>query len=417
MTDTSRMQLAAELSHWQSAAASLSDLDVIAAPAAWAGLELYLSAQVRRRLLSVVTSLQLEASQAVTALNAGADLAVVRRLTLQLRQRYVQAETVLDFYGDAINTRTVPALAALLRGLDRLAGDALESTLRPLGLEAPPVLVYLDKGLGASILRAGIRLWDEANPSPAAAIKITRHNLLYPTALLHEAGHQFAHLTGWTTELARQLGAALESTSSPLADMWAGWASEVAADVYAFALGGWAPVPALANVVDGSTPMVYRRIVGDPHPYPIVPRAVQRGNVPRAGTGPGRGTTSPRRGCNDIDPLTRRGATGELTRQTMAALPAIVDVCTRRPMHAFRDRPLHAVADPMRVAPAAVRRLVERAGTALVTSPHLARHETMPILAWLSTRAVLEPTKALEHQGQLRSWLVRLGTEPTALAA
>ena len=45
---------------------------------------------------------------------------------------------------------------------------------------APPALVYLDKGLGAAILRAGVRLWDRANPSPAAAIKLTRHNLSLP---------------------------------------------------------------------------------------------------------------------------------------------------------------------------------------------------------------------------------------------
>ncbi len=127
-----------------------------------------------------------------------------------------------------------PGWAAVLRGLDRLAGDTLDLSLRQLGIEAPPVLVYVDKGLGASILRAGNRNWGQANPSPTASIKVARHNLLAPTSLLHECGHQFAHLTGWTAELAAELRSALSPQSSELATVWAGWASEVAADVHAF---------------------------------------------------------------------------------------------------------------------------------------------------------------------------------------
>ena len=37
--------------------------------------------------------------------------------------------------------------------------------------------------------------------NPVAAIKVTRHNLQRPTALIHEAGHQVAHITGWNEEL------------------------------------------------------------------------------------------------------------------------------------------------------------------------------------------------------------------------
>lgn len=107
---------------------------------------------------------------------------MIRRGVLLLRHRYLQAETVLDFYGDAINTRTNSTMRALLRGYDTLAGDSMAASLGPLGIPAPPALVYLDKGLGAAVLRAGVRLWDQAHPSPAAAIKLTRHNLSYPTA-------------------------------------------------------------------------------------------------------------------------------------------------------------------------------------------------------------------------------------------
>ena len=102
---------------------------------------------------------------------------------------------MIDFYAEAVNTRTTPTLGRLLRGLDSIAVDSMDVVLRPLGIEAPSVLTYLDKGLGASILRAGVRLWDSGALSPAAAIKITRHNLLRPTSLIHETFHQVAHLT------------------------------------------------------------------------------------------------------------------------------------------------------------------------------------------------------------------------------
>ena len=85
----------------------------------------------------------------------------------------------------------------------------MEVVLGPPGRETPPVLTYVDKGLGASILRARIRLWDGGTASPVAAVKITRHNLYRPTSLIHETGHQVAHLLGWTDEFAQVLRPAL----------------------------------------------------------------------------------------------------------------------------------------------------------------------------------------------------------------
>ena len=143
----------------------------------------------------------------------------------------------------------------------------MDAVLRPLGIESPPVLTYLDKGLGASILRAGVRLWDSGALSPAAAIKITRHNLLRPTSLIHETFHQVAHLTGFNAELAEALQTTLLPFSPVAAAAWQQWAREVAADVGAFALLGYAPVPSLANVVDGTTPQVFAMPPRDPHPF------------------------------------------------------------------------------------------------------------------------------------------------------
>ena len=395
-------QLAAELAHWRYAVDALADLDVVASPAAWAGLEHYLRLQVRDRLAAIVAALRLEVAQLDAA--AGGDppgvlrTRLLRARLLRLRNRYFQAETILDFYGDAIATRSNPNLAALLR---------------PLGLDSPPVLVYLDKGRGAAILRAGVRLWDRANPSPAAAIKLTRHNLSQPTALFHETGHQFAHLTGWTAELGDGLASTLGRRSTELADLWRSWASEVAADVHAFALCGWAPVPALANVVDGPTDAVLRIIPGDPHPFALV-RVLFNAALCRVWFGAGPWDTLARTWADrHLGQPGHAGSDGDrLARLSLGALGNLVEVCTRRPMGAFGGRPLSSVADPRRASPAALAELARVAGPSLLASTYLARKEPVRILAWLAGRALEDPRHATDHWRTLRGWVAALGGPP-----
>jgi citrate lyase beta subunit len=265
---TEAAALGTEARHWRRACAALGDLEVGASVAAWKELESYLGESVRKSLTAQTKRLTAQADRVLFALEAAqtpADLAAARAELLTLRRRYTRAEAMVDFYSEAVNTRTNPRIAAVLRGLDTLAVHSMDVVLRPLGIESPPVLTYLDKGMGASILRAGARLWD-ASLSPAAAIKITRHNLWQPTSLVHETGHQVAHLTGWAPELAAALQAALATHSPLAADAWHSWASEVVADVFAFSLLGYAPVPALATVVDGPARTVFRMPIGDPHP-------------------------------------------------------------------------------------------------------------------------------------------------------
>ncbi|GAA5165296.1 MULTISPECIES: hypothetical protein [Amycolatopsis] len=403
-------QTEAELVHWRLAAAGLADLSMVAAPEAWQALEDYLQRRVRGRLREVVAVLVSEAEALQRKL--GEDGEAVRAGVLRLRTRYLQVETILDFYGDAVNSRTNPALRALLRGYDALAGDSMAAVLTRVGIEPPPALVYLDGGLGAAILRAGIRLWDSSHPSPAAAIKLTRHNLAHPTALLHETGHQVAHLTGWHQELADALETRLAPRSAELAAVWRGWASEVAGDVHAFAQAGWAPVAALANVVDGTTEAVYRIGFGDPHPFGFL-RVLFNVELCRRwfGGGPWDDLAA---AWQRRHPVERAPAdVAALTRASLAALPDIVDVCTCRPMAAFGGAPLSALLDLRRVSPAALHALAVQAGESLLTSAYLRRREPLRILAHLSTRAVLDPGAAAQHQAALLAWVTDVGADAT----
>jgi hypothetical protein len=414
--DPARAQLASEIAHWGSAIEALRDLDSLASSGAWAGLEEYLRTGLRARLRSVVEGVALEAASLLASFRAGAPLPEVRDRVLRLRARYLQLETVLDFYGDALASRAQPATAAILRGLDTLAADSMDVALRPLGLESPPALVYFDKGLGASILRAGVRLWDRSNPSPVAAIKLTRHNACHPTALFHETGHQVGHQTGWNGELGVALRRTLASRSSELAEMWESWTNEVAADVYAFALAGWAPLPALANVVDGSTAAVFRVIPGDPHPFPWV-RVMFNVALCRSwfGRGPWDRIAASWRDRHRLERAPREG--GGLARQSAAAMDAIVATCTRVPMRAFGGRPLTAIVDPRRASPLALEQLARQAGASLLTSSYLQRRESIRILACLTTRAAVDPARATEHRRRLQGWLASVGGPALARSA
>lgn len=405
--------LALEVRHWHRASVALTDLEVLASSSSWQALESYMGLSIRASLRALATGVAAEAGVLASRLNSASgaeELAEIRTALLRLRRRYEQVETVLDFYGDAVNTRTSPRLGAVLRGLDALAVDSMDRVLRPLGMTTPPVLTYLDKGIGASILRAGARLWD-ASLSPVAAIKITRHNLWRPTSLIHETGHQVAHMTGWTAEL----GAALYDRMAPVsvlaAESWRSWASEVAADVYAFALLGYAPLPALATVVDGPSSKVFRMPVGDPHPFGWV-RVLFNVGLCRSWFGPG-----PWDGIARMwllrHPLERASRDVQaISRASLAQLPALADVCTRTPLRAFGGASLSSIVDPRSVAPAELARLAERAGASLYTSSYLQRLEAMRVLAW----TVLDGQSTTGSDDGVELWLRRIGGASAAAA-
>lgn len=409
-------QLAAEISHWRVAVEALKDLDMLASPAAWSGLEDYLRTALRNRLQSAISSVAIEAAGLETRFRAGIPLDEARSHLLRLRSKYLQLEAVVDFFCDALATRSYPRAAAILRGLDTLASDSMSVVLKPLGIETPPALVYFDKGLGASILRAGVRLWDQANPSPVAAIKVTHHNIGHPTALLHETGHQVAHLTGWNDELAKSLRDLLAPRSLPLAHAWSSWASEVGADVYAFALSGWAPLPALSNVVDGTTAAVYRMVPGDPHPFPWI-RVLFNAALCRHWFGQGPWDRIATAWMTRHDPRNVRSLGGSLARASMNVMDEIVKVCTRQPMRAFGGRPLTALANPQQVSPRELAGLAQRAGESLTTSPFLQRRESLRIFSILAIRSSLDMARAAENRRNLETWLARMGGSTLTQAA
>ena len=411
-----RNQLAAELRHWRRAAHQLADLELIAAPQAWTALESYLGRSVRNSLCAAARGVARQADEltvSVLRADSPAEVRGARRQLIALRRRYLRAETVLDFFGDAISSRSNTRLAELLSGLDLLAVDAMQRVLGPLGIQTPPVLCYLDKGLGASIMRAGVRLWD-ASLSPVAAIKITRHHLLKPTSMWHEIGHQATHLTGWGLELADVIHDTMAPLSPIAAHFWRSWTGEVAADVFAFAQLGYAPLPALANVVDGATAAVFRMIPGDPHPFGWL-RVMFNAALCQSwfGRGPWDDIAAVWRSRHPLDAAPHDAAV--IAAATLPQLSRLADACTRLPMRCFGGRSLAALTDPRRVAPDELNRWATAAGDSLYTSTYLARIEPMRIVAWTVLRTLPGSGEA-EASRDFEVWLRRLGASVPAAA-
>jgi hypothetical protein len=414
-----RIQVARQVAHWRAAVVALDDLGNFASPDAWNGLERYLGQALQANLRAGVDRLRRDGDVLAAELRAADtadELEIVRRHVVRFRGRFLRVETGLEFYGAAVNDRSSPKLGALLAACDILAGRALEPVLTPLGRAVPPILSYLDSGLGASVLRAGLRLWDGRTLSAAAAIKLTRHNLNgRPTALLHEAGHQMAFMLGWNEELAAAFRAELRDDPE-LAEAWSGWSSEIAGDCMGFVHAGYAAVAALHDVIAGESASVYAMRPLDPHPVAhlrvllgVAMATRFFGEGPWTGLGRAWLVAHPvRQAPADVRPLIER---------SIPRLPRIVEVCLVDPMKAFGGRPLTALVDPLRVRPDALAALAHEGGASLGRSSHWLWSESLRLLALSGFRLATEPDRAPEIAAEFESWMLRLGSGVRMAAA
>lgn len=406
-----RMQITRQIAHWVMAAQRLANLEDSVSYSAWLELERYLGVVLHRNLLTAVQQLLQQAKFLQTNLANSETIDDLKRVEQQLvrfRKHYLRTEVLLDFYTDAINTRTNPSLSALLRACDVLCQQSMLQLLKPLEKPIPPVLTYIDKGLGASILKAGLRLWDGKTESAVAAIKIVRHNLFHPTALIHESGHQISHILNWNQELESVLERELSSDSVKLAEIWGSWASEIAADTIAFAYTGYAAIVGLQNVLAGGDSFVFNFIPGDPHPISYI-RVLLGVAMCRQffGNGPWDDLGLVWKQSYSLDRANNRVRT--VLQESIPLLPKISEIILTTPMHAFRGRTLVNIIDPRRVHPLTLLKLEYQLGSALYSSHYWIQEEALRLLALSGYKAATSPEKPLEILQQQREWMMKLG--------
>ena len=404
-----------QLAHWLAAARTFRDAEEFASAEAWRSVERDVGAPLRQQMYQTVEAMIAmgEATERLIA-QARQDTSLVPKAAaavMRFRRRYVQVDTTLDFLGDAVNSRTSAVLRTALSNLDDLAVASMTPVLSQAGKPVPRVLTYQDKGTGASILRAGVRLWAPGAIMPVAAIKIVRHNLYRPTSLFHESGHQVAHLTGWTPSVEAALAQALKGDRE-LAAMWTPWASEIAADVFAFLHTGYASVAALYDVVSDAA-AVLRWPLGDPHPIGWLRTALGCAFSSHSfgASGP---WSSLLRAMDAHYPVTLADASVQpLLQRSRAAMPAIAKACLEAPVPALKNAPMTSILDPARVSPSALAALERRAGPSLWTSSHWRKSEGIRIVALAGLREAENPETAHLWINRARTWL----TSPQAQAA
>jgi hypothetical protein len=200
------------------------------------------------------------------------DAATAQRRFSILRLRFIGALTQFDLFNDVMTQRSENETGVWLSGLDVVSADALR--LRQPVFEPPPIICYLDRGVGAAIRRARTRL-PGGGDSPAAIIKVPRERMIgsgIASSLIHEVGHQAAALLGLVESLRTAIRRKRrEATRDAEAwRYWDRWISEIVADFWSVARVGVGSTMGLMGVVSLPRVFVFRITVTDPHPAPWI---------------------------------------------------------------------------------------------------------------------------------------------------
>jgi hypothetical protein len=399
-----------QINHWLQASTRLSVLDNLASANAWHGIDHNMGIKIKESLKNSVSEVVVMAETLKKQLEQSVekqDLRSIKRALLILRDKYLRAEETIHFYTVAINSRTTSGLAALLRACDILCVRSMQELLQPIGQITPQVLTYVDKGVGASILKAGLRLWD-GRMSPVAAIKVTQHNLYRPTAIIHETGHQVAHMLKWNDELSVILQTKLSAHPKIAGEAYSGWSGEIAADAFAFVHTGYAAVSALHDVVSGMAQAVFAYHLNDPHPISYI-RVLMNIEMCRQFYGAGPWDNLEESFKSDYDIHLVSFASVGLIKICVNAIPDVVGLVLRHPYRAFGNRPLCQVIPPEKVSPRELGKLEYLAGPALYTSHAWIWKECIRLLALNGYKIGVGEGDLSALYRQQEEWMTKLG--------
>jgi hypothetical protein len=237
-------------------------------PAAQTGIERYLMKgrqELRGLIQHYIGWLRGPSGQRATPAQA-------QRLFSMLRLRFNAVLTQFDLFNDVLTQRSENEIGVWLSGLDVVSADALR--LSGDYYDNPPVICYLDRGVGAAIRRARTRL-PGGGENPVAVIRVPRERLVgsgIASSLVHEVGHQAAALLDLVNSL-RPVLQGLQRGNGPnsaIWSLWERWISEIIADFWSVTRVGIASTLGLMGVVSLPKAFVFRLNLDDPHPPPWI---------------------------------------------------------------------------------------------------------------------------------------------------
>jgi hypothetical protein len=203
---------------------------------------------------------------------AGANGEAAQRAFTALRLRFNSVLTHFDLFENVVTQRSENETGVWLSGLDVVSSDALH--LRGHYYQSPPIVCYLDRGLGGAIRRSRTRL-PGGGENPVAIIKVPRERMVgsgIASSLVHEVGHQAAALLSLVESLRPVLRRLAEEHPSEAGawQLWERWISEIVADLWSVGRIGVASTLGLMGVVSLPRPFVFRLNADDPHPAPWI---------------------------------------------------------------------------------------------------------------------------------------------------
>jgi hypothetical protein len=189
-----------------------------------------------------------------------------------LRMQFNLVLSQFDIFADVMTQRSEHETGIWLAGLDVVAADALKTP--GLAYDTPPVVCYLDRGLGAAIRRARTRL-PGGGENPVGVVRVPRERMVgsgVASSLVHEVGHQGAAVLGLVESLRPVLQGLAQSPNDSGKNwlLWARWISEILADFWSVSRVGVAGPLGLMGVVSLPRPFVFRISLDDPHPIPWI---------------------------------------------------------------------------------------------------------------------------------------------------
>lgn len=233
-------------------------------PGAQAATERYLVAgrrEMRAMVLGFLAWLRGAPSQHATAADAQ------RRFTI-LRLKFNAVLTQFDMFNDVISQRSEHDTGVWLCGLDVVAADALAL---PGYYEVPPLVCYLDRGVGAAIRRARTRL-PGGGENPVSVIRVPRERMVgsgIASSLIHEVGHQASALLDLANSL-RPLLQGMQRSGGIAWRLFERWIGEILSDFWSCARLGISATLGLMGVVSLPRAFMFRLNLDDPHPVPWI---------------------------------------------------------------------------------------------------------------------------------------------------